>query len=278
MVEAVRKHDRVVQTGSQQRTRAEFRRACELVRSGRIGTLKQIQVNLAGVNFKGPAVADSAPPEQLDFDSWLGPAPLRPYNRKRVHYNFRFFWDYSGGQMTNWGAHDIDIAQWGMDTDKTGPIESEGTGTFHKEGWFEVTTSCRVTHRYKNGVELIVTQDPDGPRGGVRFVGADGEIYANRGTLRSTPASIIDERLGKDDVRLPRPVSHQQDFLDAIKTRSRPLADVEIGHRSATVCHLGNIALRLGRKVRWDPVEEDFIDDRQASAMRLRDYRAPWTL
>src|SRR5436190_6425704 len=131
MVEAARANKRIVQTGSQQRSDNRFRQACEYVRNGRLGTLKEIRVGLPNTNFSGPPVPDSDPPPELNYDFWLGPAPQRPYNVKRVHYNFRFFWDYSGGQMTNFGAHHIDIAQWGMGMDDSGPIATEGIATFH---------------------------------------------------------------------------------------------------------------------------------------------------
>jgi predicted dehydrogenase len=138
MVEAARKHKRVVQTGSQQRSSKEFLQACSLVRNGHIGKVHTVLVGLPKSNHPGEPVPDSDPPPELDYEMWLGPAPYRPYNKKRVHYNFRFFWDYSGGQMTNWGAHHIDIAQWGLGMDDSGPVEFEGTATFHPMKWHEV--------------------------------------------------------------------------------------------------------------------------------------------
>src|SRR5262249_31542782 len=154
-VRAAQRHKRVVQTGSQQRSDAKFRQACELVRNGKIGKVHTVRVGLPGVNFKGPPVPDSSPPPELDYDFWLGPAPQRPYNAKRVHYNFRFFWDYSGGQFTNWGAHHIDIAQWALGMDESGPVAIEGKAQFHKEHWYEVPESFEVTFTYANGTKLI---------------------------------------------------------------------------------------------------------------------------
>src|SRR5262249_40422723 len=138
MVNAARKHKRIVQTGSQQRSDARFRQACELVRNGKLGKLKLVKVGIPGVNFKGPVPPDGEPPANLDYDFWLGPAPKRPYNEKRVHYNFRFFWDYSGGQLTNWGAHHLDIVQWALGMDESGPVSVEGTGKPDPKGEYEV--------------------------------------------------------------------------------------------------------------------------------------------
>jgi predicted dehydrogenase len=278
VVETARAQKRIVQTGSQQRSGKDFRLACELVRNGRLGKLQKVLVGLPGVNFKGPAVPDSEPPAYLDYDFWLGPAPKRPYNEKRVHYNFRFFWDYSGGQMTNFGAHDIDIAQWGLGMDESGPVSCEGSGTFHPEKWFEVPQSCRVTHTYASGVQVIVGQGQKDIPGNVTFIGSDGEIHVNRGKIASKPEDIIKQPLKDGDVRLAESKGHMPNFIECVKTRNLPVADAEIGHRSATVCHLGNIAIRLGRKIAWDPKAETIPDDKEAAAMLTRFYRAPWTL
>jgi len=279
MVEAARANRRIVQTGSQQRSANNFRQACELVRSGRIGKVEKVLVGIPESNFAGPPVPDSDPPAELDYDFWLGPAPKRPYNAKRVHYNFRFFWDYSGGQMTNWGAHHIDIAQWGLGTDDTGPVSTEGTATFHPEHWFEVTQTCHVTHTYANGVTLVVVQGGKEVPLGTTFIGSEGRIYVNRGKLQSTPADIIQKPLSASDVHLYENPSedHHENFLDCVKSRKLPICDVEIGHRSATICHLGNIAVRIGRKIRWDPAAERIDGDEEAAAMLSRPYRAPYT-
>ena len=159
MVDAARAHGRVVQTGSQQRSSREFRRACELVRSGAVGELTEVLVGIPGPNHPGEPVPDEPPPADLDYDRWLGPAPERPYNPKRVHYNFRFFRDYSGGQLTNWGAHHLDIARWGLgDADDAGPTNVRGTGTFHPDGWHEVTETCAVEYDYPGGVTVKLSQ------------------------------------------------------------------------------------------------------------------------
>ena len=278
VVETAREQKRIVQTGSQQRSGKDFRLACELVRNGRLGKIQKVLVGLPGVNFKGPPVPDSEPPAFLDYDFWLGPAPKRPYNEKRVHYNFRFFWDYSGGQMTNFGAHDIDIAQWGLGMDESGPVSIEGTGTFHPEKWFEVPQACRVTHTYASGVQVIVGQGQKDIPGNVTFIGSDGEIHVDRSKITSKPAEIAQQPLKDGDVRLYESRGHMSNFIECVKSRKLPVADAEIGHRSATVCHLGSIAIRTGRKLAWDPKTEQIANDKEASAMLTRIYRAPWTL
>lgn len=278
MVEAARRHKRIVQTGSQQRSDAKFRLGCELVRNGRIGKVHTVKVGIAASNHPGEPVPDSDPPPELDYDLWLGPAPYRPYNRKRVHYNFRFFWDYSGGQMTNWGAHHIDIAHWGLDLDDSGPLAVEGTATFHPQGWHEVTESCRITYSYADGVTMIVGQKESDCPMGTTFIGSQGTIYVNRGKLESRPTDIVLQPLGDDAVRLYASTNHHANFLDCVKSRQLPICDVEIGHRTATACHLGNIAVRTGRRIEWNPRTEQITNDGSAAEMLARPYRAPWQL
>ncbi len=278
MVDVARTEKRIVQTGSQQRSDDRFRQACEYVRNGRLGEIKEVLVGIPGCNFSGPPVADAEPPKELNYDLWLGPAPQRPYNAKRVHYLFRFFWDYSGGQMTNFGAHHIDIAQWGLGMDHGGPVSTEGTAAYHPEKWYETTMECRITHTYANGTKLIVGQLQKDIPGGCTFIGTKGKIFVDRGKIVSTPGDILKEPLGDKAEQLYKSKNHHQNFLDCIKSRELPICDVEIGHRSATVCHLGNIAARLGRKIQWDPVNETIVDDADAAAMVSRPYRGPWKL
>ncbi len=275
MVQAARKYNRVVQTGSQQRSSANFRLACELVRSGRLGKIHTVRVGISGVNFKGPARPDGAPPPELDYDRWLGPAPQRPYNVNRVHYNFRFYWDYSGGQLTNWGAHHLDIAQWGLGMDESGPVEIEGQARFHKENWYEVPEWSEITYKYANGITMICGQSQ---KGGTTFEGEKGKLFVNRGKLESDPAEIIQQPIGEKDVRLVESSNHHANWLECIRSRQRPICDVAIGHRSATVCHLGNIAMRTGRKIQWDPVKEQIVGDAEIARWVHRPYRAPWVL
>ena len=284
MVEAARKNNRVVQTGSMQRSAKEFRHACELVRNGALGKLSEVKVGLPGPNWidraKGPA-PDAAPPAGLNYDLWLGPAPARSYNKNRVHYLFRFFWEYSGGQQTNFGAHDLDIAQWALGMDESGPTKIEGTATFNKDKWFETPETAKVTYTYANGVPVLCGLGKGAPPGGVTFEGEKGTISVKRGSLTvmlngekvSDPYKLA---TGSDKLYISN--NHYQNFLDCIKSRKKPVCDVEIGHRSATVCHLGNIAIRSGKSLMWDPAKEVFIGDADANKWLTKEYRKPWSL
>ncbi len=280
IVAAARKHSRIVQTGSQQRSAKEFRSACQLVRNGAIGKVHTVKVGLPGPNWvdraKAP-VADGEPPAELDYDRWLGPAPKRPYNEKHVHYLFRFFWDYAGGQMTNWGAHHLDIAQWGLGTDDTGPITVEGTATFNGKHWFETPESARLTYTYASGVKVLCSMGGSGGYpGGTTFVGEKGTITVNRGKLSADPGEILKFEGG--DVKLYVSDNHFTNFLECVKSRKQPICEAAIGHRSATICHLGNIVARTGRKLTWDPVKEEIVGDPEAAKLAVREYRKPWTL
>jgi predicted dehydrogenase len=299
LVKAARKTKRIVQCGSQQRSEARFLKAAEYVRNGRIGKIKRVLVGLVGVNWtKDPLMQDSTPPPELDYDMWLGPAPYRPYNKQRVHYYFRFFWDYSGGQMTNWGAHHLDIAQWALGMDDSGPTEIVGKGDFDPEKRFEVPSAFSITYKYANGV-VIECQSPtpkvaplipdrkeqameilDGKTEftGCIFEGEKGLLYVNRGVIRVWPEEIFETPLSDGDVRLHKSTQHHQDWLASIKSRKLPICDVAVGHRSATVCHLGNIAIRSGRKIQWDPVKEVILSDAEAAKLTTKEYRAPWKL
>ena len=276
MVEAARKYNRVVQTGTQQRSDKRFRHAVEIVRSGLLGKMERIRVGIPGVNFDGPAVADSAPPANLDYDRWLGPAPKKPYNAKHVHYLFRFFWDYSGGQMTNFGAHHLDIVQWALGKDESGPLEITGTGKYHKDGWYEVPEKFEVTYTYERGVKVIAGQDQ--PPGGVTFEGEHGNLYVTRSKIECDQNPDILKAEIPEKYRVTVSDNHFQNWVDCIKSREKPIADVAIGHRSATVCHLGNMAVRTGRKILWNAEREQVQGDDEAQAMLSRPYREPWEL
>ena len=272
MVNAVRRYNRILQVSSQQRSEFSFRRACELVRSGRIGKLQYVDTRIGGnptcgYDGFGPV------PEGMDWDLYLGPASWVPYNRHRTFWDFRWFWDYSGGNMTDWGAHHNDIAQWGMGTDHTGPVEIEGSGTFPTSGLMETPVSFRATMKYKDGVEIRCSSQGND----VTFHGTDGWITCNRGgRLVASKDEIVKEPLGPKDVRLYESTNHHRNFLECVRTRKTPVCDVEIGHRSASVCHLANIAIRLGRKIFWDPDKEQIVGDEEAARWTGRPMRKPW--
>src|SRR4051794_41057007 len=207
MIAAARAHKRIVQTGSQQRSDDKFRLGCELVRSGRIGKVHTVRVGISGVNFgKKKPIADlKEPPPELDYNFWLGPAPYRPYNPKHVHYNFRFFWDYSGGQMTNWGAHHLDIAQWGLGMDESGPVLIEGKAKFNAQKLFEVPEWCEVKYEYANGIKMICGQSE---KGGTTFEGTNGSLHVSRDLLEVKPDGLADKSLADSDVHLYESKDH----------------------------------------------------------------------
>jgi len=284
LVAAARRYGTVFQTGSQQRSDGRFRKACELVRNGKIGRIKRVDTVLHAVG-PGEWKPAETPPAHLNWNFWLGPAPYVDYRPNCVHYQFRWLYDYSGGVMTDWGAHHNDIAQWALGMDGSGPVEVDGTeATFHEHGPYNVPARFDVRYRYANGVELVChTNDQscdDGTKfgNGVKFTGENGWIVVSRGDLQASDPDILKIELGANDVRLYHSENHHKNFLDCIQTRDRCICDVEIGHRSVSVCHIGNISMRLGRALRWDPAREQFVDDETANRMLSRSMRAPWHL
>ena len=286
MVNAARRWGTVFQTGSQQRSGAEFRRACELVRNGYIGQVQSVHVEVGPCSQHVELPEEPVPPG-FDYDRWLGPAPWAPYNKLRVGSNYDDGWrrirDYSGGKMTDWGAHHFDIVQWGLGMDGSGPVEIippaprgdlgampriiEGTGASPAD------PSWGLTYRYANGVEVV----KDGTKG-VLFAGTAGQVHVDRGYLQTQPVSLKQVKLGPNEVHLYESPGHYQDWLTCIRSRRRPIADVEIGCRSVTVCHLGNIALWTGRPIHWDPDTEQILHDDEAARWLDRPKRAPYLL
>lgn len=296
MLEAARGNNRVVQTGSMQRSGLEFKLVTDLVLSGALGKVKEVNVTLPGPNWidraKQPA-PDSAPPAGFDFDRWLGPAPARPYNKNRVHYLFRFYWDYSGGQQTNFGAHHLDVAQWGLGMDDSGPISVEGKAVYHPQGWYETPDRTVMKYTYANGAIMNCRQTPgtESQKQGTEFVCEKGSIFVWRGGIVASSAEVL------KSVDVPSPLIHEgrivtlpkaekryantahiQNFIDCVKSRETPAADISIGHRSATVCHLGNIAVRSGKKINWNPTTETIEGDPGAAKWLTKEYRKPYSL
>jgi predicted dehydrogenase len=273
MVNAVRRYNRVFQTGSQQRSERGFRYACELVRNGRIGKLERIRTAIGG-NKEG-CEPDSDPPPGLDWNLYLGPAKWVPFNRLRFIWEFRWFYDYSGGNLTDWGAHHNDIAQWALGMDESGPVEIDGKGVFPATGCYDTPLRFEVNYKYANGVQLSCSSEGNG----CWFYGTEGEIYVNRGQLSSKPKEIIEKPIDPaKEVALYESSNHYGNFLDCVRTRKRPICDIEVGHRSVSVCHLGNISIRLGRPLRWDPAAEKVVGDEEANRWLSRPMRAPWHL
>ena len=277
LIKTMRKHHRVFQTSTEDRSLPMYHRMAELVRNGRIGKLQKIEVILPKhPTFPGDPTPQPVPSE-LDYEMWLGPAPYAPYTKDRVHYTFRWIWDYSGGIICDWGAHLFDTAQWANDTERTGPVEVEGKGNHWEGGLFNTVKDYDVTYRYANGV--VMTCVPGTP--GIKFIGTDGWV-GNRGwraDLEASSPEVLKSVIGPNETHLyTNPEGEHDDFLKCVKSRKDPYFPVDIGHRVSTVCHLANISLRLGRKLKWDPKAERFEHDAEANKMLSRPMRKPWSL
>lgn len=287
----VKETGRVVQVGSWQRSDARFRQAVEMVQAGRIGKLTKVTV-LMGKNTVGGPFEVRPVPKHFNWDLWQGQTPDVPYIPERSHYTFRWWYEYAGGEMTDTGAHHLDIAQWGIGMQDSGPVEIVGTAKFPKvENGFNVAIDYHALYRYSNGVELEVLDSPRGEhnRNGVMFEGEEGRIFVNRGTIAGRPVEELAKKpFGRGDYRLydfdntSRPElsgkidaikNHMGNFYDCTVSRKTPISDVVSQHRSATLCHLGNIAQRIGRPLRWDPQAEQFVDAPEADKLLRREQR-----
>jgi len=279
MCDTVSRYGRVWQTGSWQRSVANFHHACELVRNGRIGKVYKVEVGLGGGYRDYAHTKDQQtfgpPPKELDYDFWLGPAPWAPYCPARVHKNWRWHLDYGGGRIMDWVGHHVDIAHWGLGLDYTGPVEVEGWGKEPRDGLWNAPTEYEFTCKYANGLKMIVSSSfPDG----TKWYGDQGWIYVNRGRSDANPKSVLKEVIGPDEIQLYKSRDHLQNFLDCVKSRRLTIAPCEVAHRSASVGHLGLIAIALGRKIRFDPETEQILGDQTAARLLGNAMRSPWHL
>lgn len=276
LADTVKRYGAVFQLSTEDRSVAIYHRMAELVRNGRIGKLERIRVQLpAGPG--GPGDATPKPvPDGFDWDMWLGPAPWAPYREGLHKFHWRWVRDYSGGMLADWGAHQLDTVQWANDTERTGPVEVEGTGKRHENGLYDTYYEYHLKYRYANGVELFV----DSGGTGLRFEGSDGWV-GNDGWRQPVKASSdeILEEIGPNEIRLfTCPAGEHRNFLDCVKSRRDPYFPAEVGHRCCSLAHIGNIAMDLGRKLRWNPNTETFLDDDTANRKRSRAARAPWQI
>ena len=223
-----------------------------------------------------------AVPKGLDYEMWLGPTPWASYTEKRVHPQNGYGrpgWlcisDYSLGTITAWGSHHLDIAQWGMGTDNTGPVEIEAQAEFPKDGLWNVHGDFYAQYTYANGVKLICTENRRNKQG-VLFEGTEGWVYVKRGHIDANPRSLLKSKIKPDEIQLNRSRNHKANFLECIRSRAKTIAPAEVGHRSCTACVLGAITMQLGRKLRWDPEKERFTNDEEANRMLSRPMRSPW--
>lgn len=285
LVRAVQRHGRVFQIGTQLRSHPLVKRLCELVRNGVIGEVRRVQVGLPEAPHIPPEPTMPVP-EGFDYDFWLGPAPWQAYTPRRCHNTFRLILDYSGGTITDLGTHYLDVMQWALGLDHTGPVEIEGRGRFDPNGLSDVALTYQFTLKYANGV--VADCSTDHPWG-VRWEGDDGWIYVPLGgpgpetsPKTKVPAfsdpAILQATLPDTAIRFHPSLDPHQTFVDCVRSRGQPAAPISSGHRATSTCHLANIALRLGRKVRWDPGQETFIGDASANQMLSRAMREPWRL
>ncbi len=287
LVDEVRKSGIILQTGTQQRSSQRFRQACEFVRNGRIGKLTAANVWLPAGLREGP-FATAPIPAGLNWDFWLGPAPKVDYVPQRCHRTFRFWYDYSGGTMTDWGAHHNDIAYWAIGQVAPREVASKPL-TQPIPGGYDAFAEYEVAYTYADGTKLNIrtTRDDsiygakvnaDGQRNGIRFEGTAGWIWVNRDGIKASDPDLLKTPLPENAIRLYESSSHMGNFFDCVRSRKAPICDTETGHRSATMCHLGAISLRTGRKLTWDATREVFVGDfaREANAYVAREMRAPY--
>jgi len=276
MVDAVNQYGRIWQTGSWQRSTGNFRFACELVRNGRIGKVHTVEVGLPTGGGGGNAPFTD-PPANMDYDFWCGPAPWAPYSADRTHWNWRWQMDYGGGQLMDWIGHHGDIAQWGLGTDTTGAVEFNPIyADFPQTGIWDAATRYRIECTYANGVKLIVQNAEGQHRMGAKWIGTDGWVWVDRGGFDTQPKSLMQDKIGSDEINLYRSNNHIGNFIDCVISRRPTITPAEVAHRSASVGHLCVIAITLGRKIRWNPDTEEILGDPTAATMLGRAKREPW--
>ncbi|MDR1746083.1 MAG: Gfo/Idh/MocA family oxidoreductase [Tannerella sp.] len=275
MADAVKKYNRVLQVGNMQRSWRNFRHACELVRNGYIGDIKEIKVSVGPPPVKYNLPAQPVPPT-LDWEHWIGPGPMNPFNDELIFMerggfpNWRDYKEYGGGMVADWGAHMFDIAQWAMGMDDSAPIE-----------YFPPDTKNLVplTMRYANGTIMVHERNfRKADYNAVRFIGTDGVIDISRSFLDTIPAKLQDQVIGDNEIKLYHSENHYADFLDAMKTRKQPISTVEIGHRTASVCHIVNLCYEFNRPLVWDPAKEKFFADAEANQRRSNPLREGYSI
>ena len=279
VADTIKRYGTVYQSGTQRRSNACFHFAVDIARSGMLGRLRILHCYY----HNGPTCPPQKPepvPEGFDYDRWLGPAPFEAYTPRRCHGSFRWLYDYSGGQLTDLGAHFNDLAQWANDSQHTGPVEYEGRAEFPRDGLFNTPVRFEVVATYADGVKMIYhdeTEPGRGPRGN-KFVGTEGWVSVDDTGKVTASSDAIMQKLKVAQRGYEYMMGHHRNFLDCVRTRRVPISDAEVSHRSVTTCHAGNICLRLGRKLQWDPVSERFVNDETANRMLARAARSPWSL
>lgn len=281
--EAVKQHQRVLQCGTWRRSGLKVRMACELVRNGYIGELKEIEVGVPGTfAIRGGFTGMEGPepvPAHLDYNLWLGSAPERPYTAARCHFNFRWIDEYAPGYITDWGAHFVDVAQWGAGMDETTPVEVSATEVKRRDkGLYDAPEQFRIEYRYSNGVKMTMFSTTDKATYGTRFIGSEGWVFSESEQLKASSMDILRIKMKEGDTRLYVSKHHHRNFIDAVLERGRTAAPAEIAQRAAIICHMGSIAARLGQPLKFDPKAERFEGSEAANALLTRPMRGPWTI
>ena len=280
---AVEEHKRVLQCGTWRRSGLKVRMACERVRNRYIGELKEIEVGVPArfavlggfTGMEGPQPA----PAHFDYAMWQGPAPERPYTEARCHFNFRWINDYAPGYITDWGAHFIDVAQWGAGMDDTAPVEVAAHDVKVREkGIYDAPEEYRIEYRYAHGVRMVLFSTHDPARYGTKFIGTEGWIFTENDQLEASDVKILRTPLKDSDIRLFESKNHHRNFIDAVLSRGPTAAPAPIAHRAATVCYLGSIAAALKRPLKFDPVAETFVGDDEANRRLMKPMRQAWRL
>jgi predicted dehydrogenase len=279
VADTMQRYGTVYQSGTQRRSNACFRFGVDIAQSGMLGRLQELHCYY----HNGPTCPPQKPepvPDGFDYDRWLGPAPYEPYTPRRCHSTFRWLYDYSGGQLTDLGAHFNDLAQWANGTQYSGPTEYEGWAEFPKDGLYNTPVRFGVVATYPNGVRMIIhdeTEPGRGPRGN-KFVGTEGWVSTDdTGKVTASSEEIL-RKLSSAQRDYEYMMGHHRNFLDCVRTRAKTIAPAEVAHRSTTTCHIANICLRLGRKLTWDVDRERFVNDAEADRMMARAMRSPWRL
>ena len=286
IVEAVRKHGCIWQTGSWQRSVANFHKAAEIVRNGMIGRVTHVEVGLPEGHHDfaktGDRMTPSAPPPELDYERWIGPSKMMPYICGRVHMNWRWNYNTGGGQLLDWIGHHCDIAHWGLNFDQSGPSEVEGHGEFPPaDAVWNTCTKYRIELKYPRDITMTIAGGYPDIRSGTKWIGTDGWVWVDRGAFEASNQDWMDFRELPEEMRkikLYQSRNHQRNFLDCVKSRQPTIAPVETAHHSSIPGHLGLISMLVGRKLNWDVNQERILNDEEASRLLTRPYRPPWKL
>lgn len=281
--EAVKLNQRVLQCGTWRRSGLKVRMACELVRNGYIGELKEIEVGVPGTfAIRGGFTGMEGPepvPAHLDYAMWMGSSPEKPYTAARCHFNFRWIDDYAPGYITDWGAHFVDVAQWGAGMDDTTPVEVSASQVKRRgKGLYDAPEEFRLEYRYSNGVKMTMFSTTDKATYGTRFIGSEGWVFTEAEQLKASSMDILRIKMKESDTRLFVSKHHHRNFIDAVLTRGQTAAPAEIAQRAAVICHMGTIAAKIGHPLKFDPKTERFEGSDAANAMLTRSMRGPWTI